>query len=260
MMKRFIVYILLISFSTIAITAQSLAKKAEDAYMADKYGDAISIYHEIMQKEGVSSDLYYNLGNSYYKSGQIGKAILFYERALLLNPNNDDARTNLDFVRTKLVDKMTFSENIVDSFVRNFKSLTTPNGWAVIGIVSFLLILGSVAVYFFNENVLLRKIGFFCGLLFIMICVLANVMAVKTATEFEHNKFAIVMKPVSVLSTSPREPKSKIEEAFMLHEGTKVEMLDSVEVKVDSVSQKWFDIKSDDTHRAWIKASDIERI
>ena len=68
------------------------------------------------------------------------------------------------------------------------------------------------------------------------------------------------MKPVSVLSTSPREPKSKIEEAFMLHEGIKVEMLDSVEVKVDSVSQKWFDIKSDDTHRAWIKASDIERI
>lgn len=260
MMGRFFIFILSVCFLSATASAQSLVKKAEDAYMSDKYGEAISIYQEIMQKEGVSSDLYYNMGNAYYKSGQLGKAVLFYERALLLNPNNADAQVNLDFVKTKLVDKMAFSENIVDSFVKSFRNITTPNGWSVIAIVSFLLILVAVAVYFFNGNVLLRKIGFFGGFAFIVICIVANVMAVKTAGAFEDSRFAVVMKPVSILSTSPREPKSKLEEAFVLHEGTKIELLDSVEVKIDSVAQKWFDVKADDTHRAWIKASDMEKI
>lgn len=260
MMGRFFIFILSVCFLSATASAQSLVKKAEDAYMSDKYGEAISIYQEVMQKEGVSSDLYYNMGNAYYKSGQLGKAVLFYERALLLNPNNADAQVNLDFVKTKLVDKMSFSENIVDSFVKSFRNITTPNGWSVIAIVSFLLILVAVAVYFFNGNVLLRKIGFFGGFAFIVICIVANVMAVKTAGAFEDSRFAVVTKPVSILSTSPREPKSKLEEAFVLHEGTKIELLDSVEVKIDSVAQKWFDVKADDTHRAWIKASDMEKI
>ena len=86
MMGRFFIFILSVCFLSATASAQSLVKKAEDAYMSDKYGEAISIYQEVMQKEGVSSDLYYNMGNAYYKSGQLGKAVLFYERALLLNP------------------------------------------------------------------------------------------------------------------------------------------------------------------------------
>ena len=259
MMKSFVLYIIM-CISVLSVNAQTLTEKAENAYSADKYSEAISIYNEIARTEGVSSDLYYNIGNAYYKSGQLGKAVLFYERALLLDPNNDDAKINLDFVRTKLVDKMQFSENIVDSAVKSFKNLMSPNGWAVTGIVAFLLLLAAVAVYFFNNNVLLRKIGFFSGFAFVILCIVANVMAVKAADALTDGRYAVVIKNASVLSTSPREPRSKAEEAFILHEGTKVEMLDSVVIKVDSVAQKWCDVKADDTHRAWINSADIEKI
>ena len=258
-MKRYILYVL-ICLSSLTVSAQSLTEKAEEAYMSDKYSEAVDIYEEIMQKEGISSDLYYNIGNAYYKSGRLGKAVLYYERALLLDPNNEDAQVNLDFVKTKLTDKLDFNENIVDSFVRNFRNLASPNGWAVVAIASFLLLLCAVAVYFFSNVVLLRKIGFFGGFLFLVVCIIANVMAVKTANAVTGSNYAVVMKNVTILSTSPREPRSKAEEAFMLHEGAKVEMLDSVVVKLDSIQQKWYDVKADDTHRAWINGADIEKI
>ena len=103
-MKRNIM-ILLFSLFAFSISAQSLTQQAAAAYNADKYSEAIELYNRVLHEEGVSSDLYYNLGNCYYKSGLLGKAVLCYERALLYNPNNEDAliwRLSIQNWRTRL--------------------------------------------------------------------------------------------------------------------------------------------------------------
>lgn len=258
-MKRNIM-ILLFSLFAFSISAQSLTQQAAAAYNADKYSEAIELYNRVLHEEGVSSDLYYNLGNCYYKSGLLGKAVLCYERALLYNPNNEDALTNLAFVNSKLADKIVDDENIVHVFFQRIVTLTTSNGWAIIAIVSFLLLIGAVALYIFSGVVLLRKIGFFGGGVFLIVAIAANVIAFQAASRIKNHNYAIVQHDSVILSTSPREPKNKTEEAFMLHVGAKVELLDSLISTKDSVAVKWYEVKAGTNNRAWIKGEAIEKI
>ena len=164
-------------------SAQSITKQAAVADNADKYSEAIELYNRVLHEEGVSSDLYYNLGNCYYKSGLLGKAVLCYERALLYNPNNEDALTNLAFVNSKLADKIVDDENIVHVFFQRIVTLTTSNGWAIIAIVSFLLLIGAVALYIFSGVVLLRHIGFFVGGLFLLLPIAAHGFPFQVASR-----------------------------------------------------------------------------
>ncbi len=258
-MARYILYLI---FSSVIFlcNSQSLTQKAANAYSADRYGEAIETYNQIIKEQGVSSDLYYNLGNAYYKSGMLGKSVLCFERSLLLNPGNKDAQANLDFVNSKIADKFSTDENIIDSFMDSVMSFTNANGWAMIAISSFIVLLLFAALYIFSANIWLRKVGFFGGMALLVVCVFTNIIAFNRARTVKDSGYAVVMSHETVLSTAPREPKSKTEEAFLLHEGAKVMLLDSVEVKTDSIVNKWYDVVADETHRAWIKGADIEKI
>ena len=103
-MNRLFIYILCTLFYT-TINAQSLATKGDSAYMNKDYHKAITLYEDALKSEGVSAAILYNLGNTYYKAGNNGKAILCYERALMLDPNDNDIITNLNLVRNNLIDK-----------------------------------------------------------------------------------------------------------------------------------------------------------
>ena len=151
-------------------------------------------------------------------------------------------------------------ENIVHVFFQRIVTLTTSNGWAIIAIVSFLLLIGAVALYIFSGVVLLRKIGFFGGAAFLIITIAANVIAFQAASRIKNHNYAIVQQESVILSTSPREPKNKTEEAFMLHVGAKVELLDSLVSTKDSVAVKWYEVKAGTNNRAWIKGEAIEKI
>ncbi|MCI6856889.1 MAG: tetratricopeptide repeat protein [Bacteroidales bacterium] len=259
-MKRliFIIAALGILFTTYA--SESLADKAFKSYSQDQYSEAVDIYNEILAGGEVSSDLYYNLGNAYYKSGFPAKAILCYERALLLDPNNAEARNNLNFANSKLVDTTSNDEDILDSFGAKLSNLTTFNGWAVIAIISFLLILGAAALYIFNSNVLLRKVGFFGGIVMIVVCIVSNIIAVRTASVITDSGYAILMSESATFSTSPREAQNKSEEAFTLHSGVKLQIVDSLLVKTDKGETMWYNVKTDDAHQAWIAGTEIEKI
>lgn len=260
MFRKIIILSFLLFTAVLTGNASKLTEQAEKAYSDDKFSEAVDLYNQVIAEEGVSSDLYYNLGNAYYKSGYNGKAILCYERALLLNPGNSDATNNLDFVNAKLKDKFSNDENIVDTFADKVTGLLSFNGWAILAIISFILLLAAILVYFFNDTILVRKIGFFGGFAMLLLCIIANIVAFKKADNFVNSKYAIVTKEVAILSNSPREPKNKSEEAFMIHEGAKVEITDSVEVKSEQAQQLWYNVKADDTHVAWIKSSEIEKI
>lgn len=237
-----------------------LIQKADSAYLADDYALATTLYLDAEKESGSSSALLYNIGNSYYRSGEIGKAILYYKRALKLDPTNSDARQNLQFVMTKTVDKQDDNRTFVRKVADNIMFSNTPDGWAIMALVMFAVFLGAAAMYVFSGSVVIRKICFFGGLIVLVLdgCVLY--MAQKTASIVSDRSTAVVISPNVQLSTVPRVPKDKSEQAFQLHEGAVVDVVDSVKLSSDTVSPLWLEVKVDNVHRAWINSKDVERL
>lgn len=249
--------ILAVIAPTAAFAQQSTIDQANKAYSADKFADAISLYNKVIKEEGVSSELYYNLGNAHYRSGHMGEAILNYERALKLNPSNGDARTNLEFVKEKAGVTESSNGNYFTEKFNDFIINHSSNAWASLAASCFVLFIVALLIYLFIDNVTLRKIGFFGGITLFVVSIITLSFSFKAkSTEQKHNT-AIIMLPSATLSTSPRTPKDKSEEAILLNEGYKVTIIDSVTNKTGENLEKWYDVKTDDTHRAWIKAEFI---
>ena len=156
-MKRIISTLILLTAVFNMISASSLTQEADSAYMNDDFIKAAKLYEEIAANEGTSSNLFYNLGNAYYRQGKLGLAILNYERALRLDPSNKDARTNLAFVNSKITDEPGDRGMFISNTVNGFACKTPANTWSLIAIGSFVLLLGAIALYVFSSNVRLRK-------------------------------------------------------------------------------------------------------
>jgi tetratricopeptide (TPR) repeat protein len=239
------------------VNAETLTERADSAYSADNFAEATALYQQIAATEGTSSNLLYNIGNCYYRQGKPGMAILYYERALRLDPSNEDARTNLEFVNTKITDEPGDRGMFISNTVSHIACRVSGNGWSTMAIICFVLLIGAAALYIFSSYVPLRKLGFFGGLVLLVLCIVLNVFAsVSTRYSTSHDK-AVVIDASTLLSTSPRAPKDRTEEAMLLHEGTCVEILDSVTTRTDSAAVKWYDVKVDNDHRAWINGSSI---
>ncbi len=182
-MKRQLLTLALIIGGIMSMTSQTLTQLADSAYMNDNFAKATELYLEIAATEGTSSNLYYNIGNSYYRQGKLGKAILYYEKALRLDPSNKDARANLEFVNTKInyepCDRGMFISNTVNGFAQKVPA----NTWALLAIGAFILFLAAVSAYVFSSNITLRKTGFFGGIILIFICIAANIFA-SIATRY----------------------------------------------------------------------------
>lgn len=260
---RRIMIMLMAALATAAIAQNgaSLAEQANAAYQKDDFNGALGLYEKAAKEEGTSSLLYYNMGNTHYRLGNMGKAVLCYERALVLDPANDDARTNLEFVNDKLQLKIDRGSSFVSDTIGGFVRSIASDTWAHLGIATFILFLIAVVVYVFADAVILRKMGFFGGGVLLLVAIVSNICAFYTHSIAVNKSYAIVTIPSATLSTSPRSPKDKSEEAFMLNEGTKVEIVDSVvTAAVGGESVKWLDVKADEQHRAWIRASEVEEI
>lgn len=257
-MKQFVITILLVVLALPVLAGDNpFIGRANQAYKQELYNEALKLYLQEAERTGVSSDLYCNIGDTYYRLKDNVHAVLYYERALLLDPSNSDARFNLEFVRSK----MQLPDDAGDSWFSNWVDQTvsrlSSNTWAIIAIVTFLLFLAGVAVYLFMDNVLMRKIGFFGGALLIVASILANLAAFHVYHKATGGNGAIVMPESVTLSTAPREPRDKEEEAFQLQQGTRVEIVDSI---ADKTSGKWLQVSTAGGRKAWLKAKDVEVI
>ena len=256
-MKQIIISILLAVMALPLMAANANIDKANQAYKQELYNEALQLYLQEAKGTGVSSALYCNIGDTYYRLKDNVHAVLYYERALVLDPSNSDARFNLDFVRGK----MQLPDDAGDSWFSNWVDQTvsrlSSNAWAVIAIITFLLFLAGVAAYLFLANVLMRKIGFFGGALLLVATILANLAAFHVYHKATSGNAAIIMPESVVLSTAPREARDKDEEAFSLQQGTRVEIVDSITGKD---SGKWLQVSTAGGHKAWLKANDIEVI
>lgn len=240
-----------------ALPAEALAQQADSAYSADNFTLAEALYLQAMKTGGTSATLFYNLGNAYYRQGNLGKAIVNYERALKLDPTNNDARANLDFVNSKITDKQTDSGSYLDSLWNSTVGMARADIWAVVALVLFAVFLGAVAAYIFSTAVAVKKASFFGGIIVLIVSVCTTVIAFAAANRVNSNNYAIILPPASQLSTSPREARNQAEQALLLHEGTKVEIIDSIASPGDGM---WYEVKAGHGDRAWVKASEVERI
>lgn len=259
-MKKLIISIITVLAIGQFLSATQLTDRAEDAYKAEDYAQACSLYVEAANKEGVSSDLYYNLGNAHYRCGHIAQAILSYERALRLDPSNSDAKENLDFVNARIIDKKGETGSFIYNAFNSFVNLAGSDVWALIAVTFFCLTIAGAAIYFFMSSVIIRKIGFFGGILTLLLSILAIVFSFRARTLAEDQNDAIITAETAILSTVPRTPSNHEEEAMLLHEGTKVRILRSLSQAADSVAQTWHEVEIDNKHRAWINDRDIEKI
>lgn len=237
-------------FSTLN-QAENISKAAGDsAYLRNDYLAAIQIYESLLQ-QGESAEVYYNLGNSYYKSGDIARAILNYERALLLQPGNGDIRFNLEIARAKTVDKVASVPEIF--FIGWCKSLInclSIDAWARWGIVCFILFLVCLCFFFYSKSVRGKKIGFIAGLVLLVGVVLCNVFAGQQKKELTERSKAIVLSPSVTVRSTPSESGTSL---FILHEGHKVEIK-------DDTMREWKEIRLEDGKVGWLPASTIEII
>ena len=232
-------------------SGKNITKSGGDsAYIKNDYKSAIQIYEALLEK-GEAAEVYYNLGNCYYKTNDIAKSILNYERALLLDPGNTDIRVNLEMARAKTVDKITPIPDIF--FVAWIKSLITclsVDAWAKCGILFFILFLVAVALFFFSKQASLKKGGFIGGIVFLILVVLSNVFASQQKAVLVNRNAAIVLVPsVTVRSTTSESGTS----LFILHEGSKVELK-------DNSMREWKEIRLEDGKVGWVPTSSIEVI
>ena len=228
------------------------ATKAEgdSAYMRNDYISAIQIYEALLNR-GEAADIYYNLGNSYYKAGDIAKAILNYERALLLQPGNGDIRANLEIARSKTVDKVEpVPEIFFVSWTKSLINSMSVDSWAVCGVVCFILLIVSLYLFIFSKQIVLKKAGFISGIVFLAVTILANVFANQQKDELTNRNSAIVINPSVTVRSTPSESGTSL---FILHEGHKVGVK-------DGSMKDWKEIRLEDGKVGWVPASAIEII
>ena len=208
----------------------------------------------------MSANAYYNLGNAYFRNDNLGKAVVSYERALKLDPTDADARQNLEFVRSRIQDKPEDDTAFFARLHRSVMHTLKPDTWAWTAFGIFVLLMGAIALYIFSRNVPARKSGFFGGIVLLVLFVYTLATAYDSMASARSHESAVVTTPSTQLSSTPRASRTASDKVVTIHEGTKVEIVDSVATPDDPVSPKWYNVKINNGTKAWLRASDVERI
>lgn len=225
--------------------------QADSAYIQGDYLTAISIYEWVVENQGVNATLYMNLGNCWLKRDEVAKAILCYERAYLLDPSDPDIRFNLELARTKTVDKINpVNELFIVVWFKKLLALLDVNEWAVLTVILFAVTILLAGLFLFSKKTGLRKLSFSFSAFFLFLSILSFIFATTQMGNIRERDTAIIMSPsVTVKST----PSSAGTDLFIIHEGRKVQIL-------DSTMKEWVEIRLEDGNTGWIPVNVMEII
>ena len=246
-MKRYTLLILLAVFSLAGHaqpTANDWFEQANAAYNMGNYDSARIVYEKILATDVESVPLYFNLGNTYYKMREYPMAIYYYEKALKLDPSNEEVQTNLAIANRAIVDKI---EPVPQSFIvrgwHNARASLSGDQWAWCSIVFFALLLVSVFLFLRSRKIGVRKLGFFTGIVFLLAFALSVVFSAQLKHASETQDQAIIMAPTVTVKSSPNEASVDL---FVLHEGTKVTVLETSngwnKVRIANGSLGWLEV------------------
>lgn len=227
---------------------EALFKKANDAYNEGDYVQAADHYLKILDMGEHSAELYFNLGNAYYKLNQIAPSIYYYEKALLLNPTDSEIKNNLAYSQNMTLDAIDIlPETGLANLYKRFTGYFSFDQWAEIAVVLMILfVLLYIAFYFFRYSTR-KRISFIGSLLAIFLSIVSAVFAFIEYEDFKTDNPAIIFAQESQVKT---EPNDRSQQAFVLHEGTKVNVLDTLD--------EWRKIQLTDGKTGWISSESIK--
>ena len=249
-LRNVFILILLFSVNLWGFNADQIFMKANKLYQAKEYKEALELYLKIDKRGYASEDLYYNIGNSYYRLEKLGYAILYFEKALKISPGDEDIQYNLKLARAKTVDKL---EEIPKIFLTVWwESLITLNnysGWAFLVIIFLVLFLVLLGFYFLSKRLLYKKYGFYFSsvlfsVLFFVVIVFYSSYEMETKTDF-----GVLINEMAIVKQAPDLQSS---DAFIIHEGVKFSCEDRV--------GNWTKIKLIDGKIGWVEDSAFRKI
>lgn len=264
--KKLSAFILINALTGVCFASPTVGE-ADSAYYSGNYLKAIEIYQEIEEQEGSSAALLYNLGNAYLQQDDYGNAMVCYQRAKKLDPSNRKINTNLAYLSGKVEDankaqqkgarkKVTedtpnFFQNIHSSVAEN----TSSNTWAGWAAAFFLIFAGAVCLYLFTSNVLLRKTGFFGGIIFLGISMICLVCAYMGAATSDNRDYGVIVAYKTALLTEPAQGDETTKNEGILTRGTKIRII-AEETDADGFVN-WYKVRLNSDYIGWVKAKDI---
>jgi len=248
-------YILIIAFQILsttmfAINADQLISTANNAYNQGLYDSALNTYNKVIADGIESGELYYNMGNAYYKNNDIASAILYYEKAKKLLPNDEDIQYNLNIANSMIVDKI---EKVPELFYHHwwnyFYNIMGVNAWTIFALISFALLIVTIGLFIISKKRGNRKLSFYIGVIFLVITITSSVLASqKYYLNIEH-KEAIIFTPSITVKSSPTQNSVDL---FVIHDGTKVKIIDNID--------NWVEIKIQNGSTGWLPKKSIQEI
>ncbi|MCX2680595.1 tetratricopeptide repeat protein [Galbibacter sp. EGI 63066] len=229
---------------------EELFKEGNDLYNNGEYQEAVEKYLQISENGQHSAALYYNLGNGYYKLNQIAPSIYYYEKALLLKPNDADVKNNLQFAKNMTIDAIEeLPQTGIDKIVNNMLGTFSYATWGVLSIAFMILFVLAFLLYYFSSYHTKKRLYFALSILCVIIALTSLGFAYHQYGVAQKNNPAIIFAAeTSVMS----EPNMGSGEIFQLHEGTKVNVLDQL--------GEWKKIKLDDGKVGWLPSSELKEI
>lgn len=251
---KYLLNIIFSCISTVAVATAaptvSPAQQADDLYRQADYTAAIEAYEALLAEGMTNADLHYNLGNAYYREGEMGRAILHYERALRLRPSMADAKENLALANSHTADRITPVPQIF--FVRWYHQLlaaTTPALWRTVWLVLFALLGAAVVGLRLGHSLAIRKSALATVLAAALLLAASSAILINSSIRANRHTDAIILEPAVSVKSSP-EPQSA--DKLILHEGTKVQILEQL--------SDWYKIRIADGTTGWCLAETTERI
>jgi tetratricopeptide (TPR) repeat protein len=249
-MKK-LIFLLALCFS-LSATAQNsqVFEAANKAYAAGNYEEAITQYEQILENGQTSAALHYNLANSYYKLNRVAPSIYHYEKALQLQPGDEDVRNNLNFARNMAIDAI--GEEEQTGFRGIFETSTaafSASGWGWVAIFCMLVFVVFFLVYYFSNKTLVKRLLFIGAMFFLVVAISSAVVAATKQSFNQERNYAIVFSEEVQIKN---EPSPRAEDAFLLHEGAKV--------KITENFQDWVEIELPNGSRGWLEEDNLKRL
>lgn len=232
------------------VSASQLWDNANTAYINNDYHVAVQIYEQLLSRGLGSMKLYYNLANAYFKENRIGKAILYYNRALRIAPGNDDIRYNLQVAEARTKDTIeAIPEFFLMVWLRDVRHLMGCAAWSILSLVALCCMLALFLLYLLSQRLSLRKSGFYGTLAAAALFAFTTWCAVGERREMLDQTHAVVMSSSAAVKSSPDKSATDL---FVLHEGTTVQITGRLE--------KWCEVMIADGKKGWLECRQIETI
>ena len=254
-----IIFLLITGFSLkcrgqLAIESSTVKEKflqANKLYNDSKYEQSIEVYFQILDSGVHSSELYFNIGNAYYRLNDIANSILFYEKSLKLNPFDNDVINNLNMLKNALIDDIAVvPPSFIDEQVNRISNLLGYSSWGILVIVFSFIFLIMFIVYFFSNKPIIKRTAFTSLFLIIIMIALTVWISINTYEKNHLEKYAIIFSTKIEIKVDPNE---RSENLLTLHLGTKVRI-------IDNFNDEWLKIKLVNGQEGWIKNNQIKII